>query len=171
MFSNHLKIIEYNPRYKTTIDYIQAGIFQNIVIMGDDGVLRTKVNKRIEKQIKIFNDLCSELQPLNNNFEPFYVYRGLFNMPNNITHRIPHPIPFSTTLSEDFAKEWLYGYTEGLIVLRLLITPENNSFVYINVDEEQEVLIPPGDIIITEQYKKQDNITYYSCIFKKINNY
>lgn len=160
---DHCSIISKNKEYIDVISAIQAGIFQFVVSTDTSGALTVRTNEYNQIVLKVFNRLCIEImeKSMYSN-QSFYVYRALFNIPEN-PFILPHPVPFSTTLSLPFAEDWLYGYNNGRVVLKILIDAQ--PFVKIDNDFEREVILPSGDIKIHSLDCVIDNTRYYTCSF------
>lgn len=96
----------------------------------------------------------------------YVVYRGIKNIkPNN--NQIVQPIPFSTSLEKENAKNWA---SDDCCILNISV-PVNTHFLCIdNPNEGKEIVLPAG-IINIQKTTKIDNITEYDCVFDPSNTY
>jgi hypothetical protein len=90
--------------------------------------------------------------------ERFYtVYKGVNKKLNNDKNRIEFMIPFSTSIEEDNALNWVYDDC-CVLVIRF---PMDTKFVCIdNPNEGKEVVLPKGVLTIQNEYDKSGVHTY-----------
>ncbi len=142
------------------IESIQAGCFQNLWC---NGIVKT--NPYVELQLSIFKQVYEK----ETNGKPESrtqsrtLYRSLFNIPIQEGDRIHQPYPVSTTLSSEFARDWLFGNVKHKTILVM----QTSEGLVVDTDEEREVVLPPGYIQVDRlmHYDRDEDISYYTCRF------
>jgi len=147
------------------IDSIQAGCFQNVVNSNNNCNLNlnTELQYLADYTIYLSNLLYENCKLLNIKVN-IRVYRGMRNIPL-ISFKLNHPIPFSTTLSYDFACKWIENNnTDIVLVLDLDI---HTQYIVICSDIEQEIILPPCNITINYHHNDNNNINLLYGIIDK----
>lgn len=142
---------------KFVISSIKAGTLQNIVRQNKPFVL----NLEQTYIINCFNVIVSDKAKTN---KEQIVYRAMYNVliPEEGKQRLPHPIPFSATTSLNLAIDWLYNTPNNKCIL-IIYLPDKYPYLKIDNDDEFEVILPAGDIIIDRLIYIKDYIHYFSC--------
>ncbi len=135
------------------IESIKSGCLQNIVKFNMPFV----INNVLGKIIDIYN--ATSLKYSHNTLDTI-VYRAMYNIPDGITE-LHHPIPFSTTKSLEFAREWLCRIDTGKVILKIPL--HKVPHLCIEKDDECEITLPSGNIIIQSLDTIVDGIRYYTC--------
>jgi len=134
--NNHLSVINDNSEYK------------NMVFAIRDGVLQYTWDKPLTPEIhhivSIFNKCARELSKQGR----ITVYRALRSHSASIQREYYHPYPFSTTLSLEFAREWL-GDDTG-VILQFDLQP-SELYIVVDSDIEREVIVGAGTITLIDQ--------------------
>lgn len=156
LFLFQQKTIKENKNYYKLIQSIKSGIFQGRI---KDG----KCKFTNYKLIKEFKEISEKLTLTH--YHPIKVYRSLHSININ-TSEIFHPLPFSTTLSRKFAEDWLLGTNKKNNRIILEFTIKNIPFIYIGQDEENELVLPPGNIILKKYLGMKNGIKKFECEFK-----
>lgn len=141
---------------------IQAGLFQNIIYFENNEIrYRFKKENYIE-YITEFTKKC-----INFKNKKMVLYRGLYNIKNHSINLIlPHPIPFSTSLSLEFSTDWVADCNHA-IVLHIYLEDEF-SCIIVDQDMEREVVLPPGIIKLNDLlFIDDNNIYHYKCSYKQ----
>lgn len=153
---NQRKIVEIN---KSLIESIKAGVFQNRIEYRNDYVVLKDMDYSAKQAM---NETCRLIETLSHTIpdsDLFIVYRALHNLQID-SDILTHPIPFSTTRSLPFAKDWLPE--DGGYILRIKLS--NTPFLAICQNVEQEIVLPPGHIYITEK-RQEGKIIVLDCYF------
>lgn len=90
-------------------------------------------------------------------------------IPKEGKRKLPHPIPFSTTTSLKLAIDWLCNAPEDKCILMIYL-PDKCPYLKIDNDDEFEVILPAGDIIIDRLVYVKDCVNYYNCYFQSNNS-
>lgn len=157
---NQRKIVEAN---KKLVESIKAGVFQNRIEY-DNNIANVKDMDC--DSMKAVDETCSLIESLSHTIpdtSSFLVYRALHNLQIENNY-LPHPIPFSTTRSLSFAKDWLPENGGYILKIKLKGIP----FLAICQNIEQEIVLPPGVIYIENRYYDGKNIIL-NCYFKQSN--
>lgn len=119
----------------------------------------------IRSQTKMHHLLQKYYTHLEKNTEHRVVYRGLrlSHLSSPILH---HPLPFSTSQSLQFAKEWV-SFTNvptNVFVVLCIYLPKNIPVLPLETNDcEEEINLPPGQLILTRRLSQESSITMYSC--------
>lgn len=119
----------------------------------------------IRPQTKAHILLKSYYEYVEPNTEHIVVYRGL-RLPHLNTNILHHPFPFSTSLSLQFVKEWVsvsYIPTNINVILCIYLPKYRPILPFEEWDLEQEINLPPGQLVLTRRLSDENNITLYSC--------
>lgn len=149
---------------KFVISSIKAGSLQNIIRQNNPFVL----NSEQTHIINWFNTIAAEKAKTN---EKQIVYRAMYNIliPEEGKQRLPHPIPFSTTTSLKLAIDWLCNAPKNKCIL-IIYLPDKCAYLKVDNDDEFEVILPAGEIIIDRLIHVNDYIYYYNCFFQSNNS-
>lgn len=121
---------------------------------------------------KIIENIILFYKYLEKNTYTNIVYRGIHIDPTFNDTILPHPLPFSTSLSLSFVEDWL-SYSEKKntkkIILIIHLTQEHDVFPLNLVDEEQEITLSPGNIVISQYIKSVKDVIYIDCNYYPYN--
>ncbi len=98
------------------------------------------------------------------------LYRGIRVPLDFHRHVLHHPLPFSTSSSLSFVKDWVtttFRKDQRSIVLCIYVPKGTHVFSLEMEDEEQEINLPPGEIRLFQTIGEMDEkCTLYSCLYK-----
>lgn len=136
---------------------ICSGLFQNRTVYISGQSFLKSGDVHFEEQIVRFYSCLFELSSRISFCYSHIVYRGVRDIKLNDVDFLYHPIPFSTSLSKEFAQNWA---GECGLVFEILV--ENVPFVYVGNGIEEEIMLPEGFL---RWNKKTNNLQKIKCLF------
>lgn len=153
---------------RVLIQNVQAGIFQNVIRL-ENNRLTYSITEETEYWVREFEKSCTPPLPaLYTHSYPLRLFRGLHSLHSfTCPYTLSHPIPFSASLSKQFASEWVYGLPNS-IVLEFHVYPTMLHLI-VDSDVEREVVVGPGDIHIEHLSYEYDGVKFYTCRLDQYN--
>ncbi len=148
------------------IEFIQDGCFSHHLSITPKPLFIPFQNIWVRASPKTHLLLHSYYSHLEQNREHRVVYRGL-RLDRLHSTFLHHPLPFSTSLSLPFVKDWVsFTYdTSKLFIILCIYLPKNIPILPFDLPEdvEQEINLPPGQLILTRKLSSDGPIVLYSC--------
>lgn len=177
MFSQSIE--KYKNKERLFILSLKSGCLTNK--LNQDGVCIQNVDDIVNKWYTLVENIYKDpFLPLIPSFYTFRSIKGKQFSNLNKGDLINQPIPFSTTLSLHFAKEWLFGDISCICRINV---PKNTKFLILDPlhdpgleksTYQAEIGLPAGKLIILDRrflYEGQwrRKLLFYDCEFKPDN--
>ena len=147
----HKKYIYKSTDYLKITDDIIGDMLMNRVER-INGKLKLKLNETVCNIIEKWYKLSEEVKNYN---IPIILYRGVRYSKNDKI--ITQPIPFSTCVEYEYAKDWIYN--DGYIMK--INVKEKTPYTFIdNINEGDEVVLPCGYLYETKSINNENIVEY-----------
>jgi hypothetical protein len=160
----HETIIKGNPNYTLIMRDIESGAFTSKIIFEDDGnpkEVSATLDKGLVKDWYSLSELLSRSCLYEKKIVCYRSIHGPHIEQLEVKSTIPHPIPFSVSTDEEFARKWL-GEKKSCCILEINVPPNTKFTAFNNKDEE--LILPSGDLLVT-MIKYIRGKRYYVCDF------
>lgn len=161
MIDKHLTVISTNPEFKRIRECIIAGVLSfRVRYIGGTLSFDQTVNNIIQR----WYQMASYIRINVFSSASIVVFRTIHQIPNEVmvSKQIPHPIPFSCSLSKNFASSWSEGYDDSILLC--IIVPRDCLYTIITDDTESEIIVESGIVHIEKEFKD-----FYLCRFTSYN--
>lgn len=154
----HGTIIRQCPIYSRLVSSIQSGCFQHRYKLG----IQCSRSKNLIDQFSTLSNaaLCLNKSLFDDTFS-VTVYRAMWDIPD-LVQSLDHPTPFSTTLSLNFALQWLTLRSQCIVLVFSL--KRHHPFVVLDEESEEEIVLAPGVLSIESVYVV-DDIRFAKCSY------
>lgn len=157
----------YLNKYESYKDVTESIIGDMLMgrVKKENNIIHVILNKVTINLIKEWYKL-SEIIKHYNTF--LTVYRGVYNV-DKTQRVIIQPIPFSTCVEYDFAKEWIIESNLVSYVMKINI-PQFTPYTFINnINEGNEVILPAGFLSKIREHENFVEYNFMSLNYEEMN--
>ena len=159
IYQYHTECIDNSINYINIVESIIGDMLMNRVKFSNNKMI-LNLNPRCMDLIENWYSFAEHVKKYNT--VDMIVYRGVYNMNKNSKY-ILQPIPFSSCICSNYAKEWISNY-DSSFTMKIHIK-KNTLYTYLgNINEGNEVVLSAGLLIKKDKTSDENDFVEYDFI-------